>query len=68
MSMAMVALRLSDELKEVLEEDAEKSGWSVSEQIRYELMERRGMVRKPYLPSVPAQDAPVRRSAKTPNP
>jgi hypothetical protein len=57
--MAIIAVRVSDEFKEVLEEDAGKSGWSVSEQIRYELMERRGMLPKPYLPTQPTNATPV---------
>ena len=47
-----VPVRLPDELRRALAKDAERSGWSVSEQIRYELAERRGLwkVHKPYLP------------------
>ena len=48
-----VPVRLSEELRKALARDAERSGWSVSEQIRYELAERRGLwkVHAPYLPS-----------------
>lgn len=47
-----VPVRLPDELKKALVKDAERSGWSVSEQIRYELAEPRGLwkVHTPYLP------------------
>lgn len=57
--MKLVAVRMPDELELRLKEDAEKSGWSVSEQIRYELMERRGMLKKPYLPTKPSTETPV---------
>lgn len=56
--MSMVALRMPDELRIAVEDAAKRSGWSLSEQIRYELAERRGMVHKPYLPTRPTEEAP----------
>ena len=55
MQLAFVGVRLPEELKHQLEEDAKRSGWSVSEQIRFELLERRGQYRhhQPYLPTQP---------------
>lgn len=48
-------IRMTMELRNAIEQDAAKSGWSAAEQIRYELMVIRGMWKTPYLPS---QDAP----------
>lgn len=59
-SEIQVAVRMPEWLKGDLEQDAKRSGWSVSAQIRYELMERRGKLPKPYLPPQPNQDKPRR--------
>jgi len=48
--ISQVAIRLSEELVKALKEDAEKSGWSLSNQIRYELSKPRGLWKEPYLP------------------
>lgn len=47
------AIRLSEELMKSLSEAAQKSGWTLSEQIRYELAKPRGLWKpiQPYLPS-----------------
>jgi hypothetical protein len=45
-----IQVRVPEELKRALQEDAEKSGWGLSDQIRFELLVRRGMWRGPYLP------------------
>ena len=52
--------RLSHELEEAVERDAKRSGWSFAAQVRYELMERRGMLPKPYLPQPPSHDRTTR--------
>ena len=46
-------VRVPVELAESVREAAERSGWGVSDQIRFELMQLRGMW-NPYLPSQPA--------------
>lgn len=60
-----IGLRLPEDLEQALEEAAAKSGWTVSEQIRYELMEPRGLWRpkQPYLPgsSGSGHDRPRRK-------
>lgn len=50
---ASVGLRLPKWLKDELQDDAKKSGWKLSNQIVFELMERRGKWKplQPYLPS-----------------
>ena len=47
-----ISIRLDEDLRKALERDAERSGWSLSEQVRFEVAERRGMwkVPTPYLP------------------
>jgi len=48
----VVGIRMPDELKKSLQDAAKKSGWSISEQIRYELSEPRGLLeaRRPLSP------------------
>lgn len=48
-------VRIPHELMAAVKEAAEKSGWGVSDQIRYELLTIRGMW-KPYLPTQPASE------------
>jgi hypothetical protein len=47
-----IGLRLPDDLMQLLSEAAEKSGWSLTQQIRYELSVTRGLWKpiQPYLP------------------
>lgn len=52
-----VAIRLPRELVEDIKRCAKRSRWSFAAQVRYELMERRGMIRDPYLPQ-PTNDEP----------
>ncbi len=54
-----INVRVQGDLLESLREAAEKSGWGLSEQIRFELMERRGMWRMPYLPTKPTETRPT---------
>lgn len=60
-----IGIRVPKWLKEALREDAKKSGWKLSNQIVFELMERRGKWQPPtpYLPSFtkPTQEAPGKR-------
>lgn len=62
---ATIGIRVPKWLKDALTEDAKKSGWKLSNQIVFELMERRGkwQPRTPYLPSFtkPAQETPGKR-------
>ena len=53
--MAMIVLRVSDELKADIVEAANRSGWTISAQVRYELLERRGLAKQPYLPTPPTE-------------
>ncbi len=46
-----IPVRIPNALRSAIEKDAEKSGWTLSEQIRYELMAIRGMWKQPYLPT-----------------
>ncbi len=48
----MIRFRCDAELVKALREDAKRSGWSVSEQIRFELLQLRGMW-PPYRPQMP---------------
>ena len=50
----MIAVRVPEELKRQIEDDAAASGWGVSEQIRFELMYLRGKWKGPRLPKQPA--------------
>jgi hypothetical protein len=48
-----LAFRVTAEQRRAIEEAAKRSGWGVSEQIRFELFEPRGMWRKEYGPYRP---------------
>jgi len=51
--VSRIALRLSPEQLKALKDSAERSGWGLSEQIRFELFEPRGIWRQgngPYRP------------------
>lgn len=63
-SEVQIGVRMSVELKRLLEEAAEKSGWSVSQQVRFQLEHAFGIDKKPYLPQVPSSDQPSRRRQK----
>jgi hypothetical protein len=56
-----IGIRLPKWLKQDVKECAARSGWSFSQQVRYELAERRGRASQPYLPSGPNQEKPTRR-------
>lgn len=45
-----VGLRMEEDLWKVVQRDATKSGWTLSEQIRAELRERRGLWKQPSMP------------------
>ena len=49
-----INVRIPVELKQKIEEDAQASGWGVSDQIRFELMYLRGLWTGPRLPIRPA--------------
>jgi len=53
-----IGIRMSKILKEELEKAALRSGWTISDQIRFELMERRGLYKPPFLPN---SEAPGRK-------
>ncbi len=61
LSEIQVNVRMPEWLKKEVQEDAKRSGWSVSSQIRYELLERRGKAPRPFLPMKPNQGKPTRR-------
>lgn len=45
-----INVRIPEELKKAIEDAAAESGWGLSDQIRFELMQLRGMWKGPYLP------------------
>ena len=45
-----INVRIPVELKKAIEDDADVSGWGLSDQIRFELMHARGLWRGPHLP------------------
>ena len=49
----MINVRVPVELKEAIEQDAQASGWGISDQIRFELMHLRGLWKGPHLPTQP---------------
>ena len=49
--MVQVGVRMQRWLKDEIAEDAKKSGWDFSKQIRNELLSLRGKEQKLYLPS-----------------
>ena len=72
-SEVQIGIRVSEWLKKDLAECAERSGWTLSDQIRFELEERRGKARMPYLPqppptqldfNAPTHKAPVRTARR----
>lgn len=62
---AYVGIRLPQWLKDELREDAKRSGWKLSSQIVFELLERRGKWKPPtpYLPSPTHEDHRRRRKS-----
>jgi hypothetical protein len=54
-----INVRVPADLMRSIEEAAKKSGWGVSDQIRFELMQLRGMWKTPYLPTKPVKEIPV---------
>lgn len=59
----VVGVRMPEDLKRAIEQDAQKSGISLSEQIRFELAVRRGLWRQPVLPD---ERHPMEPSRKRP--
>ena len=47
---ARLAVRIQPELFEAIAADAQRSGWDISDQVRFELMQLRGMCSGPKLP------------------
>jgi len=47
---ARLAIRVQPDLYNAIAEAAEKSGWDVSDQVRFELMQIRGMWKGPMMP------------------
>ena len=45
-----IGVKLPMNLWTLIQRDAQRSGWTMSEQIRAELSERRGLWKPPYLP------------------
>ncbi len=52
-SEIQIGVRMTHRLRNDLQKCADKSGWSLSAQVRYELEMRRGWAHKPYLPYLP---------------
>jgi len=48
---ARLAVRVQPALYKSIAEAAERSGWDVSDQVRFELMQLRGMTNGPQLPA-----------------
>lgn len=61
-SETQVGVRMSLKERKAIEEAAKKSGWSVSQQIRYELFKPRGLWQE-VTPYLPGSDAPGRKTA-----
>ena len=72
---AQVGLRLPAWLRDDLVECAARSGWTLSDQIRYELEGLRGKARTPYMPqptqhqqqmpfNAPIHDGPSRKARR----
>lgn len=55
---ARLAIRVQPELYDAIAEAAERSGWDVSDQVRFELMQIRGMWKGPMMPD---SDSPKRK-------
>lgn len=54
---ARLAVRVQPELYDSIAEAAQKSGWEVSDQVRFELMQLRGMWKGPHLPNADKRKA-----------
>lgn len=61
-----IGVRMNEDLIEALRKDADRSGLTVSEQIRFELAVRRGLWRQPILPGGESPTVPQRRSPRPP--
>ncbi len=57
---ARLAIRVQPELYDAIAEAAERSGWDVSDQVRFELMQVRGMWKGPMMPD---SDSPKKRNS-----
>lgn len=57
---ARLAIRVQPELYDAIAQAAEQSGWDVSDQVRFELMQIRGMWKGPMMPD---NDSPKKRSS-----
>lgn len=55
---ATLAVRVMPQLLEAIAADAAKSGWDVPDQVRFELMQNRGMWKGPVMPG---SDSPKRK-------
>ena len=60
-SEVQIGVRMSIELKRLLEEAAAKSGWTLSQQVRFQLEHAFGIDKKPYLPQSPSLEQPSRK-------
>jgi hypothetical protein len=60
----VVGVRMPKDLKKSIQEAAKRSGWSISEQIRYELSQPRGLW-KTIVPYSPHSSGPSRPSPKS---
>lgn len=57
---SQVPIRIPNALRAAIESDAQKSGWTLSEQIRFELAALRGMWKQPHMPT---SGSPLKKSA-----
>jgi hypothetical protein len=57
-----LTIRIPAELMEAIKDAAEKSGWGVADQVRFELMYLRGMWKEPTLPKPTDQTRSYRHS------
>lgn len=55
-----LTVRVPQDLMSSIEKAAEESGWEVSDQVRFELMQIRGMWKGPVMPD---SDSPKKRSS-----
>lgn len=56
-----IGIRISPELNRLLEEAAKKSGWTISQQVRFQLEYDFGIAKLPYLPQMPSPEQPSRK-------
>ncbi len=60
-SEIQIGVRMPRRLRDDVQRCADKSGWSFSSQLRFELETIRGWEHKPYLPHTSSHDGPTRR-------